>query len=66
MPKNSTSSSRRGFLISLGAGSVAAAAAAVSAVVPEAKTGTNANAPQAKRGYRVSEHIKKYYRTTRV
>ena len=66
MPRNSISSSRRGFLISLGAGSVAAAAEVVTAVAPATKTDTNAKEPQAKRGYRVSEHINKYYRTTRV
>jgi len=66
MPKYRVPSSRRGFLISMGAGSVAAVAAAVTAATPETKSSEQANGQQAKRGYRVSEHINKYYRTTRV
>lgn len=67
MAKSGVSSSRRGFLISVGTGSVAAAAAAVSAVAPETDSETGKkNEQRGKRGYRVSEHINKYYRTTRI
>ncbi|UCH49155.1 MAG: formate dehydrogenase [Betaproteobacteria bacterium] len=66
MAKSGVSSSRRGFLISVGTGSVAAAAAAVSAVAPETVSEADQNDQRSKRGYRVSEHINKYYRTTRV
>ncbi len=66
MAKSAVSSSRRGFLISVGAGSVVAAAAAVSAVAPETGSQANKNDQRSRRGYRVSEHINKYYRTTRV
>jgi hypothetical protein len=66
MAKRNISTSRRGFLISVGAGSVATAAAVVSAVTAEPKAGSSATGPQAKDGYQVSEHINKYYRTTRV
>ncbi|MGH8737933.1 MAG: formate dehydrogenase [Burkholderiales bacterium] len=58
--------SRRNFLLSIGAGSAATAAAIV------AKTGANAPATtaaadsRARRGYRVSEHVSNYYRTTKV
>ena len=66
MPKSAVSSSRRGFLISVGTGSVAAAAAAVSVVAPKTGNEADNNDQRTKRGYRVSEHINKYYRTTRV
>ena len=66
MAKSGVSSSRRGFLISVGTGSVAAAAAAVSVVAPESSDETDKNDQRGKRGYRVSEHINKYYRTTRL
>lgn len=66
MAKSAVSSSRRGFLISVGTGSVAAAAAAVSAVTSDTRSeADNKNRPN-KSGYRVSEHINKYYRTARV
>ena len=65
MAKGKMSASRRNFLVSVGAGGVATAAVAVNAVTPGAKP-----APEAPRksggGYQVSEHINKYYRTTRV
>ena len=66
MTKSAVSSTRRGFLISVGAGSVATAAAAVSAVAPETSSQADTTDQRSKRGYRVSEHINKYYRTTRV
>ena len=66
MPRSSVSTARRGFLISIGAGGIATAAAVVSAVTPDTDTATAAKSKPAKRGYQVSEHINKYYRTTRV
>jgi hypothetical protein len=66
MSKSGVSSSRRGFLISLSTASVAAAAAAVSAVVPESGINSNKGEQHTPHGYRVSEHINKYYRTARV
>ena len=66
MAKSTVSSTRRGFLISVGTGGVAAAAAVVSAVAPETSSQAETNDQRRKRGYRVSEHINKYYRTTRV
>ena len=65
MAKSGISSSRRGFLISVGSGGVAAAAAVVSAVTPATDPGKSGKPPM-KRGYQLSEHINKYYRTTRV
>ena len=57
--------SRRNFLLTMGAGGAATAAAIV---------GKNASSPavvdgkdkRATRGYQVSEHINNYYRTTKV
>jgi len=66
MAKSGISSSRRGFLISVGSGGVAAAAAAVSVVAPATEPDNKTSSPQAKRGYQLSEHVKKYYRTTRA
>ncbi len=57
--------SRRRFLIAAGAGGAAAAAALAAA---NAVRGVRAQAEgeRAKRGYRVSEHVSRYYRTTKV
>jgi precorrin-6B methylase 2 len=66
MSKPNVSSSRRRFLISIGAGSAATAAAVVAAVAPDAEVPAVDSGKSAKSGYQVSEHINKYYRTTRV
>jgi hypothetical protein len=61
----SASSSRRKFLTTLGIGSAAAAAAVAvrnPAPAPQAQQVATSQA----RGYRVTEHVLKYYRTTRV
>ena len=57
--------SRRNFLLTVGAGSAATAAAIVG------KDASKAGAPasrdkRATSGYKVSEHIENYYRTTKV
>jgi hypothetical protein len=56
--------SRRSFILSVGAGSAAAAAA----IVAGRSTGENfaANDKRATRGYRVTEHVNSYYRTAKV
>jgi shikimate 5-dehydrogenase len=66
MSKPNVPNSRRKFLISIGAGGAATAAAVVAAVAPEPEVPTADGAKTAKSGYQVSEHINKYYRTTRV
>ena len=58
--------SRRNFLLAVGAGGAATAAAIV------ATNNANSSAPQtskdkrATRGYQASEHVNNYYRTTKV
>ena len=57
--------SRRNFLLTMGAGGAATAAAIVAknAAAPQAVTGKG---KRATRGYQASEHVANYYRTTKV
>ncbi len=65
MKPSKTKLSRRNFLFAMGATGTAAAAAIVAkSGAPE--SGTAAEAPNGKRGYQVSEHVRNYYRTTKV
>lgn len=57
--------SRRNFLLTLGA-SGAAAAAAVVATKPQGTDTVRAKDKRATRGYHVTEHVRDYYRTTKV
>jgi hypothetical protein len=56
--------SRRNFLVSVGAGGAATAAALVAkkASAPAQATGKDKRATS---GYKVSEHVENYYRTTK-
>jgi hypothetical protein len=58
--------SRRNFLLAVGAGGAASAAA----IVAKNKSGdaqpATGSGKRATRGYQVSEHINNYYRTTKV
>ena len=65
MNNESKTNSRRKFLLNAGLGGAGVAAAAVAG--KQVASGANA-APAAagKRGYHVSEHILKYYKTTQV
>jgi len=56
--------SRRNFLLTMGAGGAATAAAIVAKNSP-APAATNKD-KRATRGYHASEHINNYYRTTKV
>lgn len=66
MAKKAVSGARRAFLASIGTGGLATAAAVVAAVTPESPAGADAPKKPVKDGYQVSDHINKYYRTTRV
>ena len=56
---------RRGFLLSLGTGTVAAAAAAIKPIT-EATPQLPEPAASAGRGYRETTHVRDYYRTTKI
>jgi hypothetical protein len=57
--------SRRNFLLTVGAGGAATAAAIVAKNSPQAQS-TKDNDKRATRGYHASEHVNNYYRTTKV
>ena len=59
-----TNAKRRGFLLALGAGGAGAAALAarsLTGVAPQTE-----NAPDESQGYRVTDHIKRYYQTAKT
>jgi hypothetical protein len=56
--------SRRNFLLTVGAGGVATVAA-VAASRPQSQPKKAAAAPGSK-GYQLTEHVRKYYSTTKV
>lgn len=57
---------RRNFLVALGLGSAGAVAGAVVGEKPQPAQPAANTAPTGSKAYRVSAHIRKYYRTTRV
>jgi hypothetical protein len=57
--------SRRNFLFAAGAGSVAAAAVVVAGAKGQGEA-KKAEAVSGSKGYRVTEHIRKYYNTAKV
>jgi len=65
MSERSKKLSRRNFLLTLGAGG-AATAAAIVAKQPQTKDAAGAKDKRATRGYHVTEHVNDYYRTTKV
>jgi len=58
--------SRRNFLLTLGAGGAATAAAVVATRTPATQPTPGAKDKRATRGYQASEHVNNYYRTTKV
>jgi hypothetical protein len=63
-PKKPTLS-RRNFLLSVGAGGAATAAALVATNAPKDAPSASAD-KRATSGYKVSEHVSNYYRTAKV
>ena len=57
--------SRRNFLTAMGVGTAAAAAVVVSKTGTDAKPAPTAQKQQGK-GYQLTEHVRNYYRTTKV
>lgn len=59
--------SRRNFLLVMGTGGAAGAAALVAKTTPQAQTNAaESRIKQQARGYRASAHVRNYYRTARV
>lgn len=65
MDNPSKKSGRRSFLIAVGAGSGAAIAAVVAKTVPQ-KEASAAKTEERGSGYQLTEHVRKYYRSTLV
>ena len=63
--KNAKPTNRRNFLLAAGIGGAAAAALVGQRVKPVGKTAT-ADEGAKPSGYRESEHIRRYYKTTEV
>jgi len=67
MSQDQTKLSRRNFLFAVGAGGAASAAAIVAKTVPQAsQPAVTGDDKKKTRGYHTSEHIRNYYRTTKV
>jgi len=58
--------SRRNFLLAVGAGGAASAAAIVATTVPQSPPVATGSDKKSTKGYHASEHIRNYYRTTKV
>jgi len=58
--------SRRNFLLAVGAGSAATAAALASKVVTPAATKTTSSDKRRGKGYQETAHVRSYYNTTKV
>lgn len=64
---DSTNLERRKFLVGVGAGGVGAAAAVIGArSMPQGAAQSAGEATGQRKGYQLTEHVRNYYRTTRV
>jgi hypothetical protein len=66
MTEKKTRLSRRNFLLTVGAGGAATAAAIVATKNPNPSAAQTSKDKRATRGYQSSEHVNNYYRTTKV
>jgi hypothetical protein len=66
MSASSPRLSRRNFLLSVGAGGAATAAAIVAKTSPDALPAVTGTGKRTGRGYHASAHVQNYYRTTKV
>jgi ferric-dicitrate binding protein FerR (iron transport regulator) len=57
---------RRNFLLALGAGGAGAAALAARSLSGVAPAATGATDPDAGEGYRLTDHVKRYYQTAKT
>lgn len=58
--------SRRNFLLTVGAGGAASAAAIVARNAPVPAAAAGKDGKRAGQGYKLTEHVSNYYRTTKV
>ena len=64
-PDSRTNTRRRGFLLALGAGGAGAAALAarsLSGVAPQSESSSSDDS----KGYQLTDHVKRYYGTTKI
>lgn len=66
MKGKTTNLKRRGFLVSVGLGSAGAAAGVIGGKALMDKAIATGSKPDSEKGYRLSEHVQNYYRTTRI
>lgn len=66
MSRGKTGLSRRNFLVAIGAGGAASAAAMVAKTTPQAQPAVAADNKKKTRGYQASAHVRNYYRTAKV
>jgi hypothetical protein len=67
MSQNKAKLSRRNFLLAVGAGGAAGAAAMVAKSTPTAQTSAGAtDVKNPSQGYQESAHVRNYYRTAKV
>ena len=66
MSANKAKLSRRNFLLAVGAGGAAGAAAIVAKTVPQAQPAATADGKRITKGYQASAHVRNYYRTAKV
>ena len=64
--KTAKTTNRRKFLLAAGLGGAGAAAAVVTATTKAKPAASGVPAVDQATGYRVTEHIEKYYKTTKV
>jgi hypothetical protein len=62
----STNAKRRGFLLALGAGGAGAAALAARSLTSVAPAAGTAPEAEERPGYRLTDHVKRYYQTTKL
>lgn len=67
MDPRAAAAKRRGFLVALGAGGIGAAAVATRVLTGAAPaTATEGSDARSGEGYRATEHVKRYYQTTKL
>jgi len=67
MNQNKAKSSRRNFLLAVGAGGAAGAAAMLAKTAPQMQVvASKSDSKKSSQGYQLSAHVRNYYRTAKV